>query len=893
MSTFSAGKCVVFSVSQACIIRTVSAVIAYAAKGQPGRLPYIILTIGFGIAFQNLPWILYDYFNASYQVVLAFIATTAISIISSVAVDCYFVRQSNSKATWKVSILMMVSFSTLSWVTFVVIVSVYYLGHQAISINTDQALSLSAVTVIYIGLVYPITQGVLMYLFRGMPFWKGVRRRIRALGGTDLDLLTNELRFHYLYDIMFGIPGKVLVLRISHLPTFFVSLLTATLIRLLSRYSNSIFISRRVRKNITSTANMPSYPNGDHNLAKVTPITDEQDDSNNLPNYNSTNKNELKTISQTEAEVQVEIAEHTVNGSHSEISAGSNHSTFESDESLIRKTKEAQEIEIEDKSEALGQLSSQFLSTTSPERKNSDDDQRLAIFEKAVKVLTVPHETIEAAGLEAIAIVSAVVAYAAKGRFLYSFSAIVFGGIFQNLPWIVYDYFQASYQVVLAFTATSILSTISSVVLDCLLVRKSYSKAACKISTIMMLSFGTLSWITYFVMVIVYYLGHQAIAIDTDQALSMSAMTVVYIGLVYPVTQGVLMYLFRGTPFWEGVRRRIKTLGGTDLDLLTNEISFHYISDIMFGIPGKVLVLRISHLPTLLTATMIRLLSRYSNSIFISRRVRKSKNPTTNMFSSSNVDRVTAKIIPIIDDQDDENNLPHYNSTNQDQIKNTETEAESQLEVEDHYGGQSHSEISPEKSNHITDESDDSLFRRDKEVQIEIEDNNGTLGQQSSQTLSKTQQEVETPDDEQKLTIFEKAVKVITVPHETIEAVGLEGMAYMTSDFLLKLSAIVFIFIMLGYDASWSSCFGSIDLSKTAIKAVVLVLSSIAIEVPYTLWERGHVGYNLDEVVGTLSRVEVGWGQAVMMLLSALFCLTCFMSVEAGVFQHNPCFDKG
>ncbi|KAJ3286131.1 hypothetical protein HDU76_008023, partial [Blyttiomyces sp. JEL0837] len=67
-----------------------------------------------------------------------------------------------------------------------------------------------------------------------------------------------ELRFYLLYEIMFGMVGKILALYIPGLPTFFLSLAGSTMVRLLTRFWNSVFKLRR----LIAKANL-GIPNND------------------------------------------------------------------------------------------------------------------------------------------------------------------------------------------------------------------------------------------------------------------------------------------------------------------------------------------------------------------------------------------------------------------------------------------------------------------------------------------------------------------------------------------------------------------------------------------------------------------------------------------------------
>ncbi|KAJ3316892.1 hypothetical protein HDU76_001487 [Blyttiomyces sp. JEL0837] len=143
------------------------------------------------------------------------------------------------------------------------------------------------------------------------------------------------------------------------------------------------------------------------------------------------------------------------------------------------------------------------------------------------------------------------------------------------------------------------------------------------------------------------------------------------------------------------------------------------------------------------------------------------------------------------------------------------------------------------------------------------------------------------------LHFIQQTIAVHTMTEGKLEYIGVEGMAYMTSDLIAKCSAICIVFVMLGFNASWSSCVGSITLKTFAIESACAVAVTYLIEIPFTLWEANQLGYDLVEVIRIFKIVKFDWQSYGILILCSASSLTIMMVVEAGLFAHNACFDKG
>ncbi|KAJ3280444.1 hypothetical protein HDU76_009185, partial [Blyttiomyces sp. JEL0837] len=97
------------------------------------------------------------------------------------------------------------------------------------------------------------------------------------------------------------------------------------------------------------------------------------------------------------------------------------------------------------------------------------------------------------------------------------------------------------------------------------------------------------------------------------------------------------------------------------------------------------------------------------------------------------------------------------------------------------------------------------------------------------------------------LEIIEQAITILNLDNRTVESIGLDSIASMTSDNFAKLTATVISYILLGTNPSWSSCNGSLSMTIITIEFVCAILVTLLIEVPYTIYESRDIGYDLVE----------------------------------------------
>ncbi|KAJ3316565.1 hypothetical protein HDU76_001707 [Blyttiomyces sp. JEL0837] len=141
------------------------------------------------------------------------------------------------------------------------------------------------------------------------------------------------------------------------------------------------------------------------------------------------------------------------------------------------------------------------------------------------------------------------------------------------------------------------------------------------------------------------------------------------------------------------------------------------------------------------------------------------------------------------------------------------------------------------------------------------------------------------------LTFLEEVVSVLEMDENTLECIGIEGLAAIVSDTISKVSAIATVLILLGIRVSWSSCLDLVDMDRVLLQSGLLVAATIFIEIPYMLWEANQVGYNLNDVIDTFRNIRLGWQCYGMFLFSTATAAAIMIAVEFGMFSKNLCFE--
>ncbi|KAJ3314114.1 hypothetical protein HDU76_002478, partial [Blyttiomyces sp. JEL0837] len=155
------------------------------------------------------------------------------------------------------------------------------------------------------------------------------------------------------------------------------------------------------------------------------------------------------------------------------------------------------------------------------------------------------------------------------------------------------------------------------------------------------------------------------------------------------------------------------------------------------------------------------------------------------------------------------------------------------------------------------------------------------------QHIMKTEEDPQTVFAVKLLKFFEVAISTLELENKVVEEIGIESMTIITSELTTRLCAIATVFIILGFEAPWSTCYGAIDLASTGMKAGVLIATTLCIEIPFTIWESYRADYNIDKVFQALKSVEFGWQSYGMFVMSMASAIATMMAVEA-VIINNP-----
>ncbi|KAJ3314113.1 hypothetical protein HDU76_002477 [Blyttiomyces sp. JEL0837] len=412
-----------------------------------------------------------------------------------------------------------------------------------------------------------------------------------------------------------------------------------------------------------------------------------------------------------------------------------------------------------------------------------------------------------------------------------------------------------------------------------------------------------ITWFTFFTVAVLFFIGHIAGDSGASSINLYSIATIAYIGFAYPFIKGLITYAARSQTFWKRARKVLEGRKVGFMGILTFELRLHYTYGLMFGTPEKILAMRIHDLSTLVASTTVRLIARYFNSGFKKRKiVQMAKvHPTSQPQLSGHEQLNSIKATVEIDRE-----LPMFNENRPDKNLKTaidepplisiipridhEVASPSTSEDEGQYSGR-------QDPNTEVKGSINSIHLKNFEVPLSqsmmsmsLEDMEATDVRRKGSILSYIIENVKKRSEQadgkdstatKLLNVFEVAVSVLELDNILVEGVGIESVAAITSELIAKLCAIVVIFILLGFQASWSSCYGSIDLTTAGIKAASLIATTLFAEIPYMLWESYRVGYDLEKVFNASKNVKLGWQSYGMFVMSTASATATMMTVEA------------
>ncbi|KAJ3268054.1 hypothetical protein HDU76_011521, partial [Blyttiomyces sp. JEL0837] len=350
--------------------------------------------------------------------------------------------------------------------------------------------------------------------------------------------------------------------------------------------------------------------------------------------------------------------------------------------------------------------------------------------------------------------------------------------------------------------------------------------------------------------------------------------------------------------YWQDVVKRLKESGSSEEDLILYELRLYYLYDFLLSLSGKIMILRTPNFATfflsLLGSAAFRILIRFTSSVLTLRRIaiQKQVHPDATNESLNTVIKATDEIQQ--DELDSE--LPIFDCDNVigptimfSQSKDT-ADTDTSIEpvvIRDSILTQSTAIpaafISTNKKVGSREKSlAPSLSRKRKDLVTITIESGLTQGYSVHQTIAKVIQETRSSTTESPtqqipsqqhhsitniksflLDITEQAITILNLDNRTLESIGLDSIASMTSDLFSKAAATIAMLILLTTSSppfpttsipDWSSCNGSLTLQTLAIEILCALLVTMIIEIPYTLYEARDIGYDLRDVVGKLER---------------------------------------
>ncbi|KAJ3329869.1 hypothetical protein HDU76_006981 [Blyttiomyces sp. JEL0837] len=363
-----------------------------------------------------------------------------------------------------------------------------------------------------------------------------------------------------------------------------------------------------------------------------------------------------------------------------------------------------------------------------------------------------------------------------------------------------------------------------------------------------------------------------------------SVMTVLYLGFAFPLAKTVVLAFIRKSPFWTSTRKRLQQAGVDEKILLQSEVRFFILYDILFGVAGRVLVYRTRNLTTyvlsVLGASAFRFLCRFINSAFWLKNMTAWESKLTVISSkvqakTGGEDIITrnGKVHP------EPSSLPVYGSnikpididmTNikfnkEEQVASSNTH---DIEIFDTVeGGKYYNSMSC-----ISEMADLSQFPRIQSFVrylCSIPDT-GFLGTAWS--------------------LVEAAASVLGEKYVNANVVGVESVISFLTDTISRATAGVIVLIMLGYDAPWSTCFGTIEPEVAAWEILASIGFGLLVETVTTMWEISYTNYDLRVVVEMVEDTKLDWRYHLVLAGVTGTSLAIFMLAETGVLKYNPCF---
>ncbi|KAJ3310313.1 hypothetical protein HDU76_003403 [Blyttiomyces sp. JEL0837] len=770
--------------------------------------------------------------------------------------------------SWKLVLSEWFYFNVMMWTTWLLLTGSFTIGYDASQLGQNWVVSIG--TVFYLGVLYPFGKSVLMWLLQRQLFWVRLYKRLKEAGAGPSEMLGYQMNLYYLYDLLFSLAGKILILRAKNLPT----LAGSTGFRISSRFLASVLYLRRI---VGDTNEPPATSLVKVKATQVAPT----EGFGSLPPYHGAGDNEdTGHMEAPRASVPGPIAIIIQDEGDSSLSQ-QNPKRLGKAETLLRMVDEKSSLEAAPHQKhmmnslyyRLAQKVQTYLAPNEDCEHKVFTSRFVDFIEQTVVVLDLDNNSPESIGICGIAnttsdLFSKLTAAAILRRVLSVHSG---------------DDRQCDRTVSVSFDNLLYLAWILAYQLDW--------KAAFK----EWLHFTTALWTTWLLLVGSFTIGYSTTELTENWMISMG--TILYLAVIYPLAKSAIMWALQKQIFWVTLQKRLKENGASESVLLAQQMNLYYLYDLLLSLAGKILLLRAPpNLPTfylsLAASTLSRIGSRFLAAILSFRRIvaegrftplpsrqatvltRRNHTVIARMptFRVQGIVKPVRKITP--DELEEDVQLPKFDFENQ------ITSPCTIVLTEENDSLDGPSKVVTRTS--LVGEMNPSFqLRMAQKIESNVTSSNLQLNNDKSSKVAYSSRFLD---------FVEQTVVVLDIENSQLESIGICGFAGMISDLMSKLAAGMIVFIMLGYDASWAECRGSVDVKNLAIEFVSTLAVTLLVDIPYTIFEMRDVGYNLTAVIAAVGEVQLGWSLYAFLLCAAASCLCAFITAEVGIWEDSECF---
>ncbi|KAJ3309143.1 hypothetical protein HDU76_003713 [Blyttiomyces sp. JEL0837] len=452
-----------------------------------------------------------------------------------------------------------------------------------------------------------------------------------------------------------------------------------------------------------------------------------------------------------------------------------------------------------------------------------------------------------------------------KNGLILGLSVAINTVVVDQAPWLLYDHVQF-YQYVLIMVANTIIHYFYW----------SYtSKFTWRKVTGEWLHFTIALWTTWMLLAGSFTVGYEASGIADNWLVSIG--TVVYLGIFYPFGKSALMWVLQKQVFWVNLRNRLKAAGADEAVMLGYQMNLYYLYDLLLSLAGKVLILRAKNL---FTATRrVSPTEEGPDEVILP----YYEEGESELAMTLNLNLSSDSAFTVDEFQEDK---PSASATDQFQedkpLEPRHDKSEMSLPIPAPVPIEKAAASWSQSSSLIIPINPSSLQHRiAQKIESRMGSNHNIEESASPSVKSRF------------LEFMEQTVVVLDLETTTPESIGICGIASITSDLFSKLTAAAIVYIMLGYNSTpWSTCHGVINLTTLTIEVCSTIAVTLLIDIPYTIYEMKDAGYNLDVVVETFSKVQLGWTLYAFLICAAGSCLSTFITAEVNMFSDSECFKK-